>query len=224
MVYNLEIEQWRILNENDTTNLEMKIKHGFLWACFNCNLEAAMWFISISNDDHLTIENAGHIIEKACLFGRLYFAQWFYKKYETIIDITERNHRAFRVACERGHLEIAQWLLSIAKPNPLYGYAPNLNSNPVDIYGIHDTCEDSFKVVCERGYINTAKLLLSVFPNLDTSILNHIAFRYACSKGHLELAQWICTLPRKNKPPTSKWVSKWLFRNACLGISQCMFE
>jgi len=42
--------------------------------------------------------------------------------------------------------------------------------------------------------LEVAQWFLSIKPTIDISAKNEYAFRYACEKGHLEVAQWLQSL------------------------------
>ena len=54
--------------------------------------------------------------------------------------------------------------------------------------------EDLFIDLCNKGYLDEAKELLKKYPDINISIYNDGAFRWACENKHLKVAKWLQSL------------------------------
>ena len=53
---------------------------------------------------------------------------------------------------------------------------------------------DQFCTACYFGHLTIAKLILQNNPDINISAQNNSAFRYACERDHLKVAEWLRTL------------------------------
>jgi ankyrin repeat protein len=51
--------------------------------------------------------------------------------------------------------------------------------------------ETVFIRLCKNGDLIGLKQLLQLNPDINISVLNECAFRWACEKGHLDVCQWL---------------------------------
>jgi ankyrin repeat protein len=110
----------------------------------------------------------------ACANGHLEVAQWLLQM-KPSIDITNKNNYAFSNACTNGHIHVVKWLLIINPDIELSSMAllPIVNS------------------ISYKGHFEILKLIYEYFHlNFTTKIFENV-FRFSCSNGHLETAQWI---------------------------------
>ena len=54
--------------------------------------------------------------------------------------------------------------------------------------------EIQFIDLCKEGDLNGLQQLLQLNPDINISIYDELAFRYACYFGHLHVAQWLQSL------------------------------
>jgi len=119
-----------------------------------------------------------------------------WKKNQNIITIILLNgcfnmDVVLKDACLIGHSDLVIWLLN---------NFPNLN------------IIRSFINVCCGGQLYIAKLLLDKKPDINISICNEIAFRFACGNGHLEVSKWLLEI----KPDINiSACNEWAFCDAC---------
>jgi hypothetical protein len=166
----------------------------------------AQWLYQTKPDINISALNE-FALSKACSYGHLVVAQWLYK-IKPDINISALNEVAFRLACKYGNLDVAQWLYEI-KPNINIGanydhafrYACKNNHLNVaqwlcqikpEIYisGMHVV---AFLETCYHGNLDVAQWLYEIRPNINIGFCDD-AFKLACERSHLHIAQWLCNL------------------------------
>jgi hypothetical protein len=196
----ISVSEWRFMFSNvcqaghlDVVKWLLQIKpsigliteHAFCNACYSGNLELAQYLLDEKTKGIVvTMKSLEEILLFCCRKGLWEMAQFVYDLEPTSFQIKFRhidvspnplfNH--FFVATTLGNLETARWIYSTF---PAVVRADSFFNDVL------------FPRVCEWNLFDTAKWLLQVFPSIDILSSDGKAFRMACARGNVELAQWL---------------------------------
>jgi hypothetical protein len=118
---------------------------------------------------------------EACATGNLQLVKWLHGLPGTApapgAPVHGYQDMALLHACSRGHADVAVWLLT-----------------ECEFANDTDACTIAFEYACLFGYLEHAQLM-HAFGNVSAHSHQDRPFQWACSGGHLHVAQWLMSLP-----------------------------
>ncbi|KAH3760469.1 amino acid transporter family protein [Pelomyxa schiedti] len=211
----------------------------FLHSCFRGDTSVCEWLVDscgLNSADARALNNKAFRI--CCGRGHLHTAQWLATQLSlTPNEIRSADNSAFRKSCRGGYLELAQWLQSkfsltvddattTARDTPNYALYHSCSEGHfhvvqwlVETFHLSTSpeCYTAALLGCSLGgHIKIAKWLMATFSNESVTTS---CFKNACSKGHLEMAKWLCQ--KVPVAPTDD-VSEIMFNACSLNHSEVM--